>query len=81
MEAESMVCPGCNLRIEPIYIFDRSPKSGKPYLIVRCPRERCGFNIDIEDYTGPRKKHTDDKSPRAKDIGGDGGKQGWRFGL
>jgi len=81
MEAESMVCPGCGFRIEPIYIFDRSPKTGKPYLIVRCPRERCSFNIDIEDYTGPRKKRAEDKPQKSKDIGGDGGKSGWRFGL
>lgn len=81
MEAESMVCPGCNYRIEPIYIFDRSPKTKKPYLIVRCPRERCGFNIDIEDYTGQRKKRSEDKQGRDKDIGGDGGKSFWRYGL
>lgn len=81
MDAKKMVCPGCNLSIEPIYVFDRSPKSKQPYLITKCPRERCGFNIDIEEYTGQRKKHTDDKPERNKDIGGDGGKSFWRYGL
>ena len=82
MEAETMVCPGCNLRIEPIYVYDRSPKTKKPYLILRCPRERCGFNIDIEEYIGQRPKRLENKPPdRSKDIGGDGGKSFWRHGL
>jgi hypothetical protein len=80
MDPKSVVCPGCGNRIEPIYIFDRSPATKKPYLIVRCPRERCGFNIDIEDYTGPRKKHPE--NPQGdKGNGKDGGKSFWRYGL
>lgn len=79
MEPTSMVCPGCNFRIEPIYIFDRSPKTKKPYLITKCPKSSCGFNIDIEDYTGPRRKRLND--PPRPDDGGEGGKSFWRYGL
>ena len=75
----SMVCPGCGLRIEPIYVFDRSPKTRKPYLITKCPRERCGFNIDIEDYVGQRKKRSEDN--KREDGGENGRRPGWRFGL
>lgn len=77
MEPLSMVCPGCGNRIEPIYIFDRSPKTKRPYLITKCPRERCGYNIDIEDYTGQRKEHA--KNNKKEDS--DGGKSFWRYNL
>lgn len=80
MEPKTMVCPGCNLRIEPIYVYDRSPKTKKPYLILRCPRERCGFNIDIEEYIGQRPKRAENKQERDKGVGGDGGSF-WRYGL
>lgn len=77
MEPISTVCPGCGYRIEPIYIFDRSPKTKHPYLITKCPKERCGFNIDIEEYVGQRKKHFEDN----KKENGEGGRSGWRYGL
>lgn len=81
MEPTTMVCPGCGYRIEPIFIYDRSPKTKKPYLITKCPKERCGFNIDIEEYVGQRKKRIENNPERDKDIGGDGGKSFWRYGL
>lgn len=77
MEPTSTVCPGCGYRVEPIYIFDRSPRTKKPYLITQCPRERCKFNIDITDYTGQRKKGAEDN----KKDDGEGGKSFWRYGL
>jgi len=75
-----MVCPGCGYRIEPIYVYDRDPKTGKPWLITKCPKDRCGFNIDLDEYTGQRKKRAKDNE-RAKDVGEDGGKSFWRYGL
>lgn len=80
MEPKKMVCPGCNLSIEPIYVYDRSPKTKKPYLILRCPKERCGFNIDIEEYIGQRPKRVENNEKKSKDVGGDGGSF-WRYGL
>lgn len=73
----AIICPGCNLSVEPIRLFDKSPKTGKPYLLTRCPRERCGFFIDIQDYTGkfvpPEKKNVEkDELPK---------KSYWRYGL
>lgn len=71
------ICPGCNLAVEPIKLFDRSKTTGKPYLLTKCPRERCGFFIDIEDYTGKavppanKKKSSEDDSRRTF----------WRYGL
>lgn len=80
MEPISMVCPGCGYRIEPIYIYDRDPKTKKPWLITKCPKSHCGFNINLEEYTGQRKKRSKDNE-RGKNVGEDGGKSNWRFGL
>lgn len=75
---DSTVCPGCGLRVEPIRTFERSPKTGKVWTIVKCPRERCGFNIDIEEeYTRPPKPPVDKK----KSDPGDGGRSFWRYGI
>lgn len=70
------ICPGCNLSVEPIKLFDRSPKTNKPYLLTRCPRERCGFFIDIEDWTGkptPKNKEKSDDGDQRRSF--------WRYGL
>lgn len=67
-------CPGCGQSVDPIRIFDRSPKTGKPYLIVQCPRERCKFNIDIEPYTGKPAPKVDEKPD-------DTGRSFWRYGM
>lgn len=80
MDAEAMVCPGCNRRVEPIYVFERDPKSKKSWLITKCPYERCGFNIDLELYTGQRKKRPEDNK-REEGGGENGGKSFWRYGL
>lgn len=48
----SIICQGCGYRVETVKIFDRSKKTGKPYLLTKCARESCGFFADIEDYTG-----------------------------
>ena len=45
--------PGCNLRIEPIRVFEKSKGGKQWWRITRCPRERCGFNLDIERYERP----------------------------
>ncbi len=50
---DKMVCPGCNLSIEPIRIFEQSKKSKQWWRITKCPRERCGFNIDIDECDKP----------------------------
>lgn len=78
MEPTSMVCPGCGYRIEPIFIYDRDPKTKKPWLITKCPKSSCGFNIDLVEYTGQRKKRSEDKT-RPNDSGE--GKSFWRYGL
>lgn len=46
------ICPGCQLSVDPIRIFEKSPKANKWWRITRCPRERCAFNIDLDacDY-------------------------------
>lgn len=77
MENLRTICPGCHTSIDPIFIVERSPRSKRPYLITKCPRERCGFNLDIEDYTGQRKKRASDK-PKDNDKRGE---SGWRYGL
>lgn len=74
---DAMVCPNCRLSIVPIKLFDRSPKTGKPYLLIQCPRERCKFFIDIEDYTG---KSIPPKS-KEKPEPDDNGRSFWRYGL
>lgn len=74
---EQMVCPGCNLSVVPIKLFDRSPKTGKPYLLTKCPRERCGRFIDIEDYTGKPVPPAGQK----KSGPSDDGRSFWRYGL
>lgn len=56
-----MVCPGCSYQIDPIKVFERSPKTGGEWTITRCPRERCGFNIDLEPYVITRRAQDDDK--------------------
>lgn len=71
------ICPGCHLSVEPIKLFDRSPKTGKPYLLTRCPRERCGYFLDVEDYTGKS------VPPESKKKPGDNieRRNFWRYGL
>jgi len=74
-----MVCPGCNLSVDPIRVFDRSPRTGKGYLITKCPRERCGFNIDIEEWSG---KRVPPPPPDKKKPGdGDDGRSFWKYGF
>lgn len=60
----SVICGGCGQRVEPTKILACSPKTKKQYWIVRCPRWRCGFNLDIEDYVPSPKR------PERKDDGG-----------
>jgi hypothetical protein len=70
---DTIVCPGCGLRVEPIRVFEKSPKSSQWWRIIKCPRERCNFNIDINecDKPGPG---------RNKDKPDDGGSF-WRPGV
>lgn len=50
---DSTVCGGCALRVEPIKAFEKDPDGKRWWLITRCPRERCAYNIDIEPYDRP----------------------------
>lgn len=58
-----MVCPGCNTQIMPIRTFERDKKSKKGWLITKCPRERCSYNIDIETHE-PIKSNKDEDDKR-----------------
>lgn len=73
---ESTVCLGCGYRVTPIKLFDRDPKTNKPYLLTQCSRDSCKFFIDIEDYTGK-------SVPKNKKEPGDGnsGRSFWRYNL
>lgn len=53
------ICAGCKLRVEPITVFEKSPRSSKWWSITRCPRERCGFNIDIDEANDPNSRPID----------------------
>lgn len=77
MDSTSVVCSGCGYRIEPIFVFERSPKTKKLYLITRCPKDSCNFNIDIEESTDPPKRRPINK----KRDDGEGGKSFWRYGV
>lgn len=82
---DSTICSGCHLRVEPIRTFEQSKKSKQWWRITKCPRERCGFNIDIEECDKPgastgkttiypppdKKKSKDDDSDRSF----------WNYGL
>ena len=50
---DATVCQGCGLRVEPIKVFEQSKKSKQWWRITKCPRERCGFNIDLEQCGDP----------------------------
>lgn len=73
-----MICPGCNQRVEPVKSFENSPKTGKQWVITRCPRERCGFNLDIESYDAYLGSRAGSEDPR-RDIRGDDSAR--RFGV
>lgn len=50
---DAIVCQGCQLSVIPIRVFAQSKKSKQWWLITKCPRERCGFNIDLEQCGDP----------------------------
>lgn len=64
----AVTCPGCNLSIEPIRVFEKSTKPVKWWRITKCPRERCGFNIDIESCDKPGTS-TNKEKPELDDKG------------
>lgn len=49
----AIVCEGCKFRVEPVRHFEKSPRADKWWRITSCPRERCGFNIDIDACDKP----------------------------
>ncbi len=58
----AVICGRCLLSVEPIRVFEKSPRSDKWWRITRCPKERCGFNLDIEACDKPGNgKGTKDK--------------------
>ncbi len=70
---DAMVCPGCQQRIEPIRIFEKSKRREQWWRITKCPRERCGFNIDINecDKPGVSTGAKDNRRPFWRDETGD----------
>lgn len=70
---DSMVCPSCNLSIEPIRVFEKSKNSAQWWRITKCPRDRCSFNIDLEKCDSPG------RNSKSKD--GDKGRAIWRYGV
>lgn len=78
---DAMVCPGCQLRIEPIKVFERDTKSKKWWSITKCPRERCGRNIDIAECDKPGPKATKHSPNPKKPETGDDDRSYWRYGL
>lgn len=72
------ICPGCHFSIEPIGTFAKSPKAERWWRITKCPRERCGFNIDIESCDKPGTGHPTNKKKSNED---DDGRSFWRYGL
>lgn len=48
-----VICGGCNLSVEPIKIFEQSKKSKQWWRITKCPRDRCGFNLDLHECDKP----------------------------
>jgi len=71
----AIICPGCNLSIEPIAIFEHDAKTKQWWRITKCPRERCSFNLDIHECDKPAPKST------KKPIDVDDKQSGWRYGL
>ena len=78
---DSTVCTGCNQRVEPIRIFEQSKKSKQWWRITKCPRERCGFNIDIETCDKPGASKTVYPKDKEKPEPPDEGRSFWRYGL
>lgn len=56
-----IVCVGCGLRVSPIEVFEPDARKKTGWIITRCPRERCGFNIDIAEASDHH------RSPKDKD--------------
>jgi len=50
---DSLVCKGCNLSVIPIKVFGQSKKSKQWWLVTKCPRARCGFNMDLIECDDP----------------------------
>lgn len=64
----AVICGRCLLSVEPIRIFEKSPRADKWWRITRCPKERCGFNLDIEacDKPGTSVKDHKDKEDKRR---------------
>jgi len=78
----NIICQGCQLHIEPIKVFERDLKTKKWWSITKCPRERCGFNVDLVECDKPAPKGPRALlSPRKPEIEDDKNASGWRFGL
>ena len=50
---DATICGGCGFRVEPVGEFEKDRDGKRWWLITRCPRERCRFNIDLELYERP----------------------------
>lgn len=57
-----MPCPKCFSSLPPIKLFQRDPRTQKGWLITRCARDQCAFNLDLIEH----EPHLDqnDKKPR-----------------
>lgn len=58
------ICLGCKLRVSPIEVFEQAPRSKKGWIITRCPRERCGYNIDIAEASDHLRRPKDKNGRR-----------------
>lgn len=75
---DAVICTGCKLSVEPIRIVEKSKRSDQWWRITKCPRERCGFNIDIEKLPAgwqgsPKGIEGPDKDDEGRSV--------WRYGL
>jgi len=75
---DAVVCPNCRISVVPIRVFEQSPKSKQWWRITKCPRERCAFNIDLEECDKPGAGHpVDKKKPEPTDDR----RSFWKYGL
>jgi len=71
---DAIVCPGCHLSVIPIRIFEQSKRTKQWYRITKCSRERCGFNIDLDECDKPAPRNTGPKDENDR-------RSFWNYGL
>lgn len=66
-------CPGCGMAVEPVRAFERDPATRKWWRVSKCPRERCGFNIDLDECDNPGRNAGPGTGDRRRNVWQDGG--------